>query len=316
MTTSTTPIAGLHHVTAITADAQRNIDFYTGVLGLRLVKLTVNFDDPGSYHLYYGDELGRPGTILTFFAWPGANPGRIGPPQLTATGYAVAPESLAYWQARLRENMITLAPIETRFGEPVLSFADPDGMPLELVGTTNTAGTPWLGAGVAPEHAIRGMHGVSLSEEGHEKTARLLTDVMGFAGEGSEGNRFRYRASGADGFASIVDLLCVPGARQGSLGAGIVHHVAFRTPDGPAQTAWRARVADLGYNVSPIMDRNYFYSIYFREPGGVLFEIATDVPGFTADEAAADLGRGLKLPPQYEPHRKQIEQILPPVKLP
>jgi catechol 2,3-dioxygenase-like lactoylglutathione lyase family enzyme len=310
-------LPGIHHVTAITADAQQNVDFYCGVLGLRLVKLTVNFDDPGSYHLYYGDDLGRPGTIMTFFAWPGGYPGRIGPPQATATSFAVPAESLSYWAGRLRQFEVETAPISERFGEPVLSFADPNGMKLEIIATA-AANTPTGGlacrAVLPAEHSILGFHGVTLSEEGYENTARLLTDVLGFRADGNEDNRFRYRAS--DEFASVVDLLCTPDARKGSMGAGVVHHVAFRTRDDEQQAAWRKAVVGLGLNASPVMDRKYFHSIYFREPGGVLFEIATDGPGFTADEPAESLGTTLKLPAQFEPYRSQLEKVLPRIQMP
>jgi glyoxalase family protein len=305
---------GVHHVTAISGDAQANIDFYCGVLGQRLVKLTVNFDDPGSYHLYYGDELGRPGTIMTFFAWPGAPRGRVGPPQLTATAYAVPADSLAYWEKRLEGHGVAARPA-SRFGEPVLSFADPDGIRLELVASESPGGHPPTGGPVPPEHAVRGFHGVTLSEEGYEKTARLLADVMGFHETASEGNRFRYQAAGG-GFASIVDLLCVPDARGGSMGAGIVHHVAFRTPNDDEQAAWLKEIRRLGFNVSPVMDRSYFHSIYFREPGGVLFEVATDNPGFAADEPADRLGARLMLPAWMEQQRPAIEEMLPKVRLP
>jgi catechol 2,3-dioxygenase-like lactoylglutathione lyase family enzyme len=310
-------LGGIHHVTAITADAQKNVDFYCGVLGLRLVKLTVNFDDPGSYHLYYGDDLGRPGTIMTFFAWPGGHPGRIGPPQATATGFAVPAESFSYWAGRLRQFDVETTPTLERFGEPVLSFADPDGLKLEIAATmsSNSPRRASAGRGSVPaEHAIHGFHGVTLSEEGYENTARLLTDVMGFRAAGNEDNRFRYQAS--DEFASVVDLLCTPDARKGSMGASVVHHVAFRTPDDEQQAAWRKAVVGLGLNASPVMDRKYFHSIYFREPGGVLFEIATDGPGFTADEPAESLGTTLRLPEQFEPYRSQLEKVLPRIQMP
>ena len=306
---------GIHHVTAITADAQKNIDFYCGVLGQRLVKLTVNFDDPGSYHLYYGDDLGRPGTILTFFAWPGVPRGRVGPPQLTATSYAAPAGALEFWSRRLKDHRVEAQASVTRFGEQVLSFADPDGMKVEIV-ANRQEGLPAPAGGPVPEaYALRGFYGVTLSEEGYENTAKLLTDVMGFRAAGSEGNRFRYRAS-AGGAASVVDLLCVPDARRGGTGAGVVHHVAFRTPDDEQQRAWRERIVRLGYNVSPVMDRTYFHSIYFREPGGVLFEVATDNPGFSADQDAAELGTTLMLPQWLEPQRSEIEEVVPPLRLP
>ena len=316
-------LPGIHHVTAITADAQKNIDFYCGVLGLRLVKLTVNFDDPSSYHLYYGDDLGRPGTVLTFFAWPGANRGTTGPPQVTATSFAVPRNSLHFWKDRLTQNGVTPGPPAARFGHDVLGFSDPDGMGLEFVAIDDPVGHAWA-AGPAPvEHAIRGFHGVTLSEEGYENTASLLTEVMGFESLGSDGERFRFRAGAGAvwgrarvAFASIVDLVCTPDARRGRLGAGVVHHVAYRTPDDAQQQAWRGELARLKYNVSPVMDRNYFHSIYFREPGGVLFEIATENPGFTADEPAGELGTVLQLPRQLEPLRGEIVRAVPPVRLP
>jgi catechol 2,3-dioxygenase-like lactoylglutathione lyase family enzyme len=308
-------ISGIHHVTVITADAQENIDFYCGVLGLRLVKLTVNFDDPGSYHLYYGDELGRPGTILTFFAWPGASRGRVGPPQVTATSFAVPEGALGFWSDRLERQGVEARPGATRFGERVLGFRDPDSLPLELIAMTRSGGQPPASGPVPAEAAIRGFHGVTLSEEGYENTAKLLTDVMGFRPDGSEGNRFRYRAPAGD-FAAVVDLLCVPGGRHGGMGAGVVHHLAFRTSDDEQQRTWRETIVRLGFNVSPVMDRTYFHSIYFREPGGVLFEIATDNPGFTADQAAEELGARLMLPPWLEPERPRLAKILPRLRLP
>lgn len=307
-------LPGLHHVTAITADAQKNIDFYCGTLGLRLVKLTVNFDDPGSYHLYYGDELGSPGSIMTFFAWPGAGRGRIGPPQATVTAFATTVKSIGFWASRLQEQNIS-ATVSTRFGEELLSFMDPDGLKLELIGTQSSRDITATGGPIPKEHAIRSFHSVTLSEEGYENTAGLLTEVMGFRLEASEGNRFRYRASGG-GPASLVDLLCVPDARRGSMGAGVVHHVAFRTPDDSQQKLWHEKIARLGHNVSPVMDRSYFHSIYFREPGGVLFEIATDNPGFTADQPLDQLGQSLNLPPWLEPARADWEKVLPRLKLP
>jgi glyoxalase family protein len=308
-------LPGIHHVTAITSDAQRNIDFYCGVLGLRLVKLTVNFDDPRSYHLYYGDAQGSPGSILTFFAWPGIPRGRSGPPQVTATSYAVPVGATDYWATRLRQLGVTEVQESERFGARVLSFEDPDGMDIELVAAPETAMQIGDPGAVPAEYAIRSFHGVTLEEEGYEKTARLLTDTMGFSLEGNAGNRFRYRAAGS-GSASVVDLLCVPDARRGGMGGGIVHHVAFRTPDDAQQESIHAALVQQDLNVSPIIDRSYFHSIYFREPGGVLFEIATDIPGFAVDEPAGQLGTGLRLPPWYEPHRVEIVAGLRPLRLP
>lgn len=312
------PPTGIHHITAITADAQKNIDFYCGLLGLRLVKLTVNFDDPASYHLYYGDELGRPGTIMTFFAWPGAPRGRQGPPQVTAFSYSIPDRSLDYWRERLGQAGVEpSAPIE-RFGDRVIGFADPDGTPVEMVATrVQDRRAPWDAGPVPVSHAIRGFHGVTLSEEGYERTAGLLTGTMRLERLADDGGRFRYAlGAGPDRAGSIVDVVCRPDSAPGALGAGVVHHVALRVPDDAAQREWRQTLVRGGFNVSPVMDRGYFHSIYFREPGGVLFELATDNPGFATDEAPERLGTSLKLPPRYELLRPRIEAVLPPVRLP
>jgi len=316
MSTTQPTLEGLHHVTAITSDAQTNINFYTGVLGLRLVKLTVNFDDPGSYHLYYGDELGRPGTVLTFFAWPGAYRGHIGPPQVTNIAFAVPAAAMDFWSARLRQYGIRATAEAERFGQRVVSFTDPDGLPLEIIGANHPLGAAWGAGSIPVEQAIRGFESVTICEVGYESTARLLSEVMGFKAGGSERDRFRYHAGAGNGFASTVDLVCLPAGRSGSLGAGIVHHVAFRTADDAQQKDWRAAIAGAGFDVSPVMDRTYFHSIYYREPGGVLFEIATENPGFTADQPAEQLGKKLMLPPWLEKHRAAIERAVPPVKLP
>ncbi len=309
-------IPGIHHVTAIAGDPQRNIDFYCGVLGLRLVKLTVNFDDPGRYHLYYGDEIGRPGTIVTFFAWPDAVAGRRGPPQVTAIAFAAPEGALDYWISRLREQAVESPTVHTRFGEQVLAFADRDGLPLEIVFAAEPGGEPWSAGPVSPPFAIRGLQGVTIAGDRCESTGKFLEDAMGLRAEGAEGNRFRYRTEAGNGPASVVDLLCVPGAARSSPGAGTVHHLAFRTPDDVQQEALRSKFADLGFNPSPVMDRSYFRSIYLREPGGVLIEIATDAPGFTADQSPEQLGARLMLPPWLEHRRKEIESALPPVQLP
>jgi catechol 2,3-dioxygenase-like lactoylglutathione lyase family enzyme len=306
---------GIHHVTAITADAQRNIDFYAGVLGLRLVKLTVNFDDPTSYHLYYGDGIGRPGTILTFFAWPGAARGRIGPPQVTVTRFQVPEGAFSFWRERLQGQGIASQPAASRFGEQAINFVDPDGLALEIVTTGKADSQGRQDGPTSDANAIRGFHGVTIAEEGYENTARVLTEVMGLQLVGSELNRFRYRTE-KEGPGTIVDLLCVPDARRGSMGAGVVHHVAYRTPSDQEQGEWRRALVGRGFNVSPVMDRQYFHSIYYREPGGVLFEIATDGPGFTVDQPADELGKKLMLPRWLEGHRRELEKVLPAVKLP
>ena len=305
-------ILGIHHITAITGDPQQNIDFYTGVLGLRLVKVTVNFDDPGSYHLYYGNTNGSPGTILTFFAWPGARRGRHGNSQVTVTSFAIPSGSLPFWRERFRTRDIAFdAPLE-RFGQQVQPFADGDGMRLELVETTAAdASRAWDSGSVPLELAIRGFHSATLSETGYERTAALLTDTMGFRLVGQEQNRFRYEVG--HGASQTVDVICAPAAPDGRVAVGSVHHIAWRTADDTQQRDWLREIGRLGYNVSPIMDRIYFHSIYYREPGGILFEIATDVPGFAIDEPVEKLGSGLMLPPWLEAQRPQIEAMLPPI---
>ena len=306
----------IHHLTAIAGDPQRNLDFYAGVLGLRLVKLTVNFDDPGSYHLYFGDETGRPGSILTFFPWPDGQRGRQGTGQVGAVSLAIPPASLGWWIERLLRHGIRYEGPTRRFDEQVLAFADPDGLLLELVATPRVAAIRGWSEGPVPgEHAVRGMHGATIWEDGDRGTAEFLTGLMGFHRVGEEGNRLRF-ASAATGAGTVVDLRRVPGFWAGAGGVGTVHHVAFRAASDEAQLEHRARLVSAGVDVTPVVDRQYFHSVYFREPGGVLFEIATDPPGFTLDEPAAELGTSLKLPPMYEPTRERIERTLPPVRLP
>ena len=309
----TKTILGIHHITAIAADPQTNIDFYTGVLGLRLVKVTVNFDDPGSYHFYYGDGLGTPGTILTFFAWPGAWKGRQGNGQVTVTSFAIPQGSLVFWRERLAAKDVSVDDSQERFGQKFLSLTDGDGLRLELIETaTADPSRAWTKSGVPREFAIRGFHSATLSETGYQRTAALLTDQMGFRLSGQEQNRFRYEAD-TGGAGKTVDVLCAPDNREGRVAAGTVHHIAWRTPDDAQQREWLAEVGRLGYNVSPVMDRVYFHSIYFREPGGILFEIATDSPGFAIDESPEQLGAALQLPPWLERQRARIEAALPPI---
>jgi catechol 2,3-dioxygenase-like lactoylglutathione lyase family enzyme len=306
-------ILGIHHITAIAGDPQHNIDFYTDLLGLRLVKVTVNFDDPGSYHFYYGDGHGNPGTILTFFAWPGARRGRHGNSQVTVTSFATPPGSLAFWRERLSAKGVKVdGPLE-RFGQQVLSFADEDGLRLELIETATTdSARAWTGSGVPAEFAIRGFHSATLSETGYQRTATLLTDQMGFRLIGQEQNRFRYEVD-SGGASKTVDVICAPDGPEGRIAAGTIHHIAWRTADDAQQREWLAEVGRLGYNVSPVMDRVYFHSIYFREPGGILFEIATDSPGFMVDEPLEKLGSTLALPPWLAPQRSRIEAALQPI---
>lgn len=311
MTRLTPSISGIHHITAIASDPQRNLDFYAGLLGLRFVKWTVNFDDPGTYHFYYGDEAGRPGTILTFFPWPGTPRGRRGTGQATAIVFEIPPESAGFWTERLKRNGVATSAAPPRMDEEALAFQDPDGLGLELAWTAG--GTPGEGFTRGPvpgEHAIRGFRGVTLSEEGYERTSGLLVGTLGFLQVGEQGNRFRYRASGA-GPGLVVDVLCLPDAPRGAVAAGTVHHVAFRAADDAEQETWRGRLAQAGLDVTPVLDRQYFRSIYFREPGGVLFEIATDPPGFSVNEPPATLGTRLMLPPWLEPRREVLERSLP-----
>jgi len=310
-------INGLHHVTAIATDPQQNLDFYAGLLGLRFVKRTVNFDDPGSYHFYFGDARGTPGTILTFFPWPGARRGSRGTGQIEATGFTIPPSSISYWLDRLRKQNVPAEKTSARFGEEVIRFADPDGLLLELIASTSVPSVEfWPDSPVPSEHSLRGFHSVSAALEGYERTASLLTDSFGYRLIDQSGHRFRFAAQNDAAKGRIIDLLCLPDSHPGRVAAGSVHHIAFRARDEKEQLEWREHLVGLGYNVTPVIDRTYFHSIYFREPGGVLFEIAPDPPGFTLDEKVEELGNGLRLPPWMESARSEIEAILPPIKLP
>ena len=305
-------LPGIHHVTAITGDAQSNVDFYAGTLGLRFVKRTVNFDMPDTYHLYYGDEVGSPGTAMTFFVWPHLPRGPGGAGQVTTTAFSIPVGSAGWWLQRLADEWD--AGEATRFGARAVTLRDPDGIALELVEDGADERPPWTASDVPAEHAIRGFHGVTLSVRDPGPSAALLTAVLGFAGAGAGDGRIRLVA-GDGGPASAVDLLTDAGA-NGAEAAGTVHHVAFRTPDDERQAAWRQELVGRGLAVTPVMDRCYFHSIYFREPGGVLFEIATDGPGFTVDEPAASLGTSLRLPPWLEARRAEIESALAPIETP
>jgi glyoxalase family protein len=307
-------IAGLHHVTAIASEPQRNLDFYTELLGLRFVKRTVNFDDPGTYHFYFGDDTGSPGTILTFFAWPGAMRGSAGVGETSATAFSVAEDALDYWERRLLQAGIPAERMPERFGKRVLAFTDTDGTRLELVGdaTKQAANAPRT-SGVPAKFSIHGFSGVTLCEAGFELTARVL-EKMGFAQAGNEGNRYRFSSS-SGALGSHIDILIQPQLMYGRMGAGSVHHIAFRAADDKAQLAWREELKTIPLDVTPVLDRTYFHSIYFREPGGVLFEIATDPPGFAFDEPIDSLGESLKLPSWLESKRSIIERVLPPITL-
>jgi len=304
-------MSGIHHVTAIAGKPLRNVDFYTRTLGLRLVKKTVNFDDPGTYHFYYGDEAGSPGTILTFFPWEHAAPGRGGVGQTQQTAFRVPARSIGYWTHRFIEKGVAHEALEKRFGETVLTFTDPDGMSLALVGVPGAEAEAGWSGGVPAEHAIRGFHGVTLLLAEAAKTGAILADVLGFREIGREGSIIRYRADGS-GAGGIVDIYEARGFLPGRMGRGSVHHIAFRAGDDAVQAAMAHKLAqDHGMHPTEQKDRNYFRSIYFREPGGILFEIATDIPGFAVDEPLASLGQALKLPAFLEPHRSDIEGVLP-----
>ena len=303
---------GIHHVTAIAGPASRNVDFYTRTLGLRLVKKTVNFDDPGTYHFYYGDETGRPGTVLTFFPWAHVARGRLGIGETQETLFRVPVGAIGYWTHRFIAKGVAHKAIEKRFGESVLPFTDPDGMALALVGVPGAENEPgWSNGDVPAEHAVRGFHGVTLLLDSAAKTAAILIDVLGFKETGREGSVIRFKAPG-DAEGSVVDIYEAKGFLRGHQGGGSVHHIAFRAADDAEQGKMAQKlVSNHGLHPTEQRDRNYFRSIYFREPGGVLFEIATDIPGFAVDEPVATLGRDLKLPSFLEQHRKQIEGVLP-----
>ncbi len=320
---------GLHHVTAIASDPTRNAAFYTDVLGLRLVKRTVNFDDVTAYHLYYGDVRGQPGTVITFFPWPGSPPGRTGAGQVQATAFAVPSDSLDYWYRRLTEAEVDVDYrgdndhrngdgdrnagdewLSDRFGDSVLSFADPDGQRLELAAVDGVrTEEPWADGPIPAEYAVCGFFGVTLHSTAPEETVEML-ETLGYESVGEDGDYRRF-ATGGDR-ATVVDLL-TRAVERGRMGPGVVHHVAFRTKDDDEQAMWRDLLVGDGEYVTPVRDRRYFRSIYFREPGGVLFELATDGPGFDIDEPMETLGETLTLPPWLESKQKAIESGLPEV---
>jgi glyoxalase family protein len=305
---------GIHHVTAVSGEPAETLRFHGGVLGLRLVKRTVNFDDPGSWHLYFGDRTGAPGSILTFFPFPGGLRGRVGTGQVGVTRFAAPSASFGYWMERLGAHGVAFDRGEPRFGERTLEFRDRDGMPLEIVATPRADAVPgWEGtAGVPAEHALRGIHGITLWADGPSPgTDALLTGALGFRAAGEEGGTRRFVTDAPVG--GVVDVRDAAGFWRGLGGVGTVHHVAFRAADDVAQAALRERLLRDGHHVTPVQERQYFRSIYFREPGGVLFEVATDPPGFLLDEPEATLGEALRLPPWLEPHRDTIAKALPPL---
>jgi glyoxalase family protein len=313
---NTTTPTGLHHLTAIASDPQQNVDFYTGLLGLRLVKKTVNFDDPSAYHLYYGDETGTPGSIVTFFYWPGLDArGRVGAGQNTAIVFSAPSGSLAFWQEHLRRHHVS-AELRTRFGETVLAFADPDGIPVELVEVSDDARTGWQAhARIPAGHALRGLHTAELTVRSPHATEKLLTATMGYRLVKREGNRARFEAASGGGSGHYIDVIADAVLAPGLGGAGTIHHIAWSVPDDATQLAMQIRLQAAGYSVSDVRDRQYFHSIYYREPGGILFEIATATPGFPVDEPVGSLGTALKLPVQFERARSEIERLLPPIKV-
>lgn len=306
-------IPGIHHITAIASDPQKNVNFYTQVLGQRLVKKTVNFDDPGTYHFYFADAIGTPGTLLTFFPWENARRGQRGVGEVGATAYTIAANSLEYWQQRLSEFGVSTGEVQTRFDEQVLPLQDPDGMVVELIASEQVPEImPWKRGPVPVEHALRGFHSATLWVKEEVRSSTLLSDSFGYTLAGQEGKRTRY-LSQAGALGSTIDLLVLPNLQPGRMGAGTVHHIAFRVEDDDVQDSWRQKLVAQGFGVTPMQDRQYFHSIYFREPSGVLFEIATNQPGFLWDEPEPLLGTTVKLPPWLEPKRVQIERALPPL---
>lgn len=302
---------GIHHITAIVGDPQGNVDFYAGVLGLRLVKKTVNFDDPDTYHLYFGDKTAKPGTIITFFPWGNAYKGKIGDGQVGVTSYAVPSGALAFWEKRLEKFKIPFSKT-TRFGEQYIRFDDPHGLQLELVERQQGEPNSWGIGEVTEDVAIKGFGGATLYTANAEKTAELLETVMGLEKIGEEDGLMRFRA--ASDLGNLIDVK-LSRVGTGQMGVGTVHHIAWRAQDDADQLDWKEQVEAYGLGVTPVQDRNYFNAIYFREYGDILFEIATDPPGFAIDESPEALGEALMLPEQYERHRKNLQRNLPPIRV-
>jgi len=304
-------IQGIHHITAIAGNAQRNYDFYTKVLGLRMVKKTVNFDDPGTYHFYFGNENGTPGTILTFFPWQGIQQGRPGTGMATEIGYSVPEGSLEFWKDRFTQFNVQHGITAERLGELYLPFQDPDGLQLNLiVPKKNDNRQAWETAEVKAQNATKGFHSITLTLKSIKGTADILTEVFGYTLLEQEGNRYRYITTNIEN-AAIVDLIEAPEEERGIVAGGTNHHVAFRVANEDVLMTYREKILQKGINITPKINRDYFFSLYFREPGGVLFELATDNPGFTVDEPLDQLGTSLKLPVQYQPMRAEIEKALP-----
>ncbi|MFP9114464.1 ring-cleaving dioxygenase [Flavobacterium sp. RHBU_3] len=304
-------IQGLHHITAIAGNAKQNHDFYTKILGQRLVKKTVNFDDPGTYHFYYGNEHGTPGTLLTFFPWEGIGKGTPGNGMATEITYSVPAGSLEFWEQRFKENNVSFGEKGERFGETYLPFTDPDGLNLSFIIPKSADNREaFTTPEITIDTAVKGFHSTTLSLDKIEPTAKILTEIFGYTLLAQEGNRYRFVTDAVEN-ANYIDLLEIPGGKRGYNAGGTNHHVAFRVPDEETQMAFRELILEKNFGITPKIDRDYFYSLYFREPGGVLFEIATDNPGFTVDEPLNELGTHLKLPKQHEYLREQLEQTLP-----
>ena len=310
-------VLGLHHVTATVEAAQPDLDFFAGALGLRLVKKTVNFDNHSVYHFYYGTEIGAPGTIWTTFPYGGLGVpvGRHGAGQIRTTAFSIPAGSIGFWAERLARLNFDVRPEATRFDEEVLEVRDPSGLVIDLIETARDARAPWTGAGIDPSVAVRGLHGVTLIENASDRTVALMTTLLNFAVAAESGNRIRL-ATGGDRPGGYMDLLVDPQSAAGRNGLGTVHHVAMAIGEDDEQLRLREDLIAYGLHVTPVMDRQYFHSIYFREPGGVLFEVATMKPGFLFDEPRDGLGRGLKLPPWEEPNRLAIERSLAPIVVP
>jgi len=304
-------VNGIHHITAIAGNAKRNYNFYANVLGLRLVKKTLKLDDPETYHLYYGDKEGTPGTILTFFPWEGITAGRRGARQATEIGYSVPENSFDFWLKRFDANNIIYNKVSEKFGEPYLTVLDPDGLKLELIASkTADNRLPWETTDVKAENATKGFHSVTITTNKMQPTANILTGVFGYRLLEQHVNRYRFITDAVEN-AAIVDLVEVAGEVAGHVAGGSVHHVAFRVKNEEVLMQYREKIAALGLHITDKIDRNYFYSLYFREPGGVLFELATDNPGFAVDEPVDELGTHLKLPAQHERFRSTLEKTLP-----
>ncbi len=308
-------IPGIHHVTCITGDVQKNVNFYVTVLGLRFIKKSINQDVPDTYHLYFGDYLGSPGTAMTFFGWPSWPKRKAGSGQVTTVAFTMPEGSLDFWRSRLRTLNIEHTRM-SRFGADLLALHDPDGIELELVARpTSLHTTSWPDGPVPAEHGIRGFHSVTLTVAETSATFDLLTKTMGFRQGARDGNRTRFETGGG-GTDSTLDVIEAPEGPEGEESVGTVHHVAWRAPDDERQAAWREQLVAAGRNVTPVIDRWYFKSIYYREPGGVLFEIATDGPGFTVDEKPEALGSSLSLPPWFQVRRDRLDQVLTPIVVP